>query len=122
MLVNSDDSPQDDQPDDTQMPNPDQITDNMGLGTRGPRGSIYFDLKMNQLSYTPMAMARSLRMSIKKPVRASVHPKKITSEYLNSLTPDKLAELKYIFQICDPKNTGEFSYTQLDKRNLKLFM
>ena len=34
---------------------------------------------------------------------------------INALTPDKISELKYIFQICDPQNNGEFPFSELPR-------
>lgn len=114
MLINSEESePTADQTEDSQMPNPDEVIDSVDLSTRKSRGSIYLDLQKKRLTYTPMGMLARLTQS-KKIQKPSTGAKKINSEYLNSLTPDKLAELKYIFQICDPNNIGEFAYSHLE--------
>lgn len=89
------------------------------LDIKGARGSIFFDPQKKRISYTP-ATDRSNLQSLRKEKRTDekiqAQDKKISTEILNSLTPDKLSELKYIFQICDTKNTGEISYSEVVKR------
>mgnify|MGYP006950859131 FL=1 len=105
-----------------QPPNRDErMTEDKHNFSRGPRGSIFFDTQKNRLTYSRMnRMSRNAIQPMDKRVTvsrtSSLQDKKISSEYLESLTPDKLSELKYIFQICDPQNTGEFSYLQVEKR------
>lgn len=98
------------------MPSPDDIIDSEEIDARGARGSIFFDIQKKCLTYSPLnKVANSIQSN--KPQSPN---KKISSKYLESLTPDKLSELKYIFQICDPQNIGEFSFSSVEKCNSAL--
>ena len=99
----------------TQMESPDDILDSVDAGTQGSRGSIFFDIQKKRLTYSPIAKVFRNTIQLSNKSQTKPQAKKISSQYIESLTPDKLSELKYIFQICDPQNIGEFSFSEVEK-------
>lgn len=79
--------------------------------------SVFLDVHKPRLTFSPSSnytksVGGQERPSIEK---MGVWNQKISSEILRALTPDKISELKYIFQICDSKNNGEILYSEVTK-------
>lgn len=85
------------------------------------RASLFYDVQKKRLTFSPsnaivwssQRLSHQERPSVER--TSTIPIKKISAEMINALTPDKISELKYIFQICDPQNNGEFPFSELPR-------